>query len=314
MKFFHLIFVVPVILIGCGRQESQFAVPAGGPASFAEARQSFRTHLIRRESDSDPVPEPPPQLFRIVHYDAPPGKLAAYLTPDPHDGKKHPAIIWIFGGFGNGIGETAWEDADPDNDQSARAFREAGIVMMFPSLRGGHDKIGFKEVCLGEVDDVLAAAEYLGRQDFVDPKRIYLGGHSTGGTLVLLAAASSDRFRSVFSFGPAHTVAGYGADNLPFDTSSQQELEMRAPVRWLQSIQCPVFVFEGTEQGNLGSVQIMARLSTNPLVHFHLLQGANHFSILAPVTRLAAKKILRDGGSAPTIGITEQELQEAFSR
>ena len=68
------------------------------------------------------------------------------------------------------------------------AYRRAGIVMMYPSLRGGNDNPGRREGFLGEVDDILAAAEYLARESYVDPGRIYLGGHSTGGTLAMLAA------------------------------------------------------------------------------------------------------------------------------
>ena len=44
------------------------------------------------------------------------------------DGAKHPAIIWLIGGFSNSISGVAWSDYPPDNDQSAKAFREAGIV------------------------------------------------------------------------------------------------------------------------------------------------------------------------------------------
>ena len=40
-----------------------------------------------------------------MQYDSPVGKLAAYLSPDPNDGKRHPAIIWITGGDRNTIGE-----------------------------------------------------------------------------------------------------------------------------------------------------------------------------------------------------------------
>jgi dipeptidyl aminopeptidase/acylaminoacyl peptidase len=60
--------------------------------------------------------------------------------------------------------------------------------MMFPSLRGGNDNPGRHGGFYGEVDDVLAAHDYLSRQPYVDPKRIYPGGHSTGGTLALLTA------------------------------------------------------------------------------------------------------------------------------
>src|SRR5262245_54719905 len=34
-------------------------------------------------------------IFTLVRFDAPVGKLAAYLSPSPFDGRKHPAIIWI---------------------------------------------------------------------------------------------------------------------------------------------------------------------------------------------------------------------------
>ena len=144
---------------------------------------------------------------------------------------------------------------------------------MFPSLRGGNDNPGTKEGFLGEVDDVLAAADYLARQDSVDPKRIYLGGHSTGGTLVLLVAEATDRFRAVFSFGPASDVGYYPADFIPFDTSNPREVELRSPGRWLSSIHGPTFVFEGTEQGNLSSLQVMAQATKNPMVHFLPIKG-----------------------------------------
>jgi len=66
---------------------------------------------------------------------------------------------------------------------------------------------------LGEVDDVLDATTYLEKQPYVDSHRIYLGGHSTGGTLALLAAECSDRFRTVFSFALVEDVSVYGADS-----------------------------------------------------------------------------------------------------
>ena len=66
----------------------------------------------------------------------------------------------------------------------------------------------------------MAAADYLVRDSSVDPKRFYLGGHSTGGTLALLVAECTDRFRGVFSFGPVSDVSGYDPQYLPFDTSN----------------------------------------------------------------------------------------------
>lgn len=182
------------------------------------------------------MPEPPRALFRVEKYRSPAGDLAAYVSPSPGDGQKHSAMIWVFGGFDNSIGETAWEPASPDNDQSASAFREAGMVMMYPSFRGGNMNPGNIEAFYGEVDDLLAAAEHLAKKDYVDPNRIYLGGHSTGGTLVMLAAAATDRFRAVFAFGPVDNVYGYGDDVLPFDSLDYQELILRSPIQWVHKM------------------------------------------------------------------------------
>jgi len=58
----------------------------------------------------------------------------------------------------------------------------------------------------------------------------------------------------------------------------------------------------------------LSRASRNPLVHFHAVKGADHFSILAPVSRLVASKILRDDGVDSNIKFTENELTGALHK
>jgi acetyl esterase/lipase len=314
MKPFYFTLGIAVALIGCNRQQGTSPNnPDGKAVSLTEARKGFQTRLVRRGAAKEPVPQPPPNVFRLVRYDAPAGKLAAYLSPDPKDGKKHPAIIWITGGDCNKI-EDVWSEAPANNDQTASAFRKSGVVMMFPSLRGGNDNPGVKEGFLGEVDDVLAAADFLAKQEYVDPKRIYLGGHSTGGTLVMLVAECSDRFRAVFSFGPASNVRGYGPQYLPCDLNNRREIELRSPGSWLASIQSPTFVFEGTVQGNIGDLQEMARTSTNPKAQFFPVRGASHFSILAPTNRLIAAKVMLDDGPTCNLAFTAEEVSKPFGK
>ena len=131
----------------------------------------------------------------------------------------------------------------------------------------------------------------------------------TGGTLVMLVAASTDGFRAVFSFGPAASVSGYGPEYLPFDTANPREIELRSPGHWLHSVQCPLFVFEGTDDpSNIGSLQAMSRVSTNPLIRFLPVSGVSHFSILAPANELIAAKILRDEGIETSIAFSAEEL------
>jgi len=238
-------------------------------------------------------------VLDLIHYRSPAGSLAAYLTPLPKDGKKHPAIIWITGGDSNSIGDV-WHRADPSNDQTAAAFRDAGIVTMYPSLRGGNDNPGYREGMYGEVDDILAAADFLARQPGVDPARLYLGGHSTGGTLVLLVAEMDPRFRATFAFGPVASPEQYSPDVFPLPTSDPAEIKLRAPIYWLDSIRSPVFAIEG-EGGNADTLALLRKYNRNALLHFALVPRATHFSVLAPASRLIAQRILADTG--PKTGI-----------
>lgn len=300
-----------VLLVGCSSSPSG----SSDGETLSAARAGFTTKLMPRPGEKLPVAPAPVEIFRTIKYPAPSGALAAYITPDPGDGKKHPAIIWITGGDCNTIGDV-WSPAPPENEQSASAYRKAGIVMMFPSLRGGNDNPGQKEGLLGEVDDVLAAAKYLEQQSYVDPERIYLGGHSTGGTLVLLVSELSDRFRAVFSFGPVGDVSGYGTDAefLPFDVSDQYEVLVRSPGYWLANVQSPLWVIEGTEESNVESLRAMARASTKPYAHFVEVAGQDHFSVLAPLNELIAKKIRADVSAADHMSISTDEVQRSVGR
>lgn len=311
-----------VITIGVGGLMATATVAQAPPAAGAkprppleQARAGFVTQLKAvAEQPKQAVGRPPPQVFRQVEFASPVGNLAAYLTPDPRDKKKHPAIVWITGGDCNTIG-TVWDQAKRDNDQNATAYRKAGIVVMFPSLRGGNTNPGRKEAFLGEVDDIAAAAKYLAQIPYVDPERIYLGGHSTGGTLVLLAAEQPNPFRGIFSFGPAHAVLGYDPADLPFDTKNRNEVAVRSPILWLHSVPNPTFVFEGTIDGNLDALQRMARAPHSDRVHFHEIPGANHFSTLAPINEIIARKIVADTPARPQpVGFTDQELAKPFAR
>lgn len=266
-------------------------VYAQNSPTLLEARSGFETTLTRIQSDRGPLEPPPEALFSIVKFDTQIGKMHAYLSVAPGPGK-HPAIIWITGGFpAGGIGSDAWEPSPIDNDQSAKSYRESGVVTMYPTLRGSFGNPGHQETFYGEVNDILSALEYLSKVDYVDADRIYLGGHSTGGTLVLLVAAATDRFRGIFSFGAVSRAADYGDDLLTYSPDDERENALRSPIEFLDAIRSPTWVIEGTEGGNIDSLYEMRRETSNAKVHFEPVHGATHFDVLAPVNRLVAKKI-----------------------
>ena len=283
---------------------------AAAQTSLAQARSGFVTDFHAPRLPSAPVPVPTPGQGRLVHYPAAVGSLAGLLTAVPMDGRRHPAMIWITGGDFTSIDGSVWQAATPRDDQTARQYREAGIVTLYPSLRGGNDNPGRREGYYGEVDDVLAAADWLAAQPGIDPQRIYLGGHSTGATLVLLVAEASPRFRAVFAFGPVADPAEYRDADVPMDMTNEREMDLRRPITWLDSMRAPLFVFEGASGpvSNIRDLYKLEHATRNPDIHFEPVPGADHFSVLAPANQLIAQKVRADTGTVSNIAFSSGEL------
>jgi hypothetical protein len=259
--------------------------------SLAAERAGFVTEISVPPTGL-PMPQPPPDSFRRHDYDEARG-LAAFVTPDPGDAGRHPAILWITGGDCNSLGEF-WVDGPPENDQSASAYRKAGVVLMFATLRGGNGSLANREVFFGEVDDVRAAGEYLAKLPYVDPARVYLGGHSTGGTLALLVAEAGGPFAGVFAFGPVRSISTYptGLVHADFATLPARELKLRSPVHWLEAIEVPTYLIEGMDApGNFRDLEELCALTRNPAVHCVPVAGHDHFSVLNTVNRVLAARI-----------------------
>ncbi len=303
-----VIFMAP----GCSCSDTPTATTRA--ATLLEAREGFRTSIDVKPNLYQRS-KPPADVFRVVGYQAPKGRTAAFLTPDPDDGSRHPAIIWLTGGFpvGGASDEAFAEDPPVANDQTAAAYRHNGVIMMFPDLRGSSaDAPGRPEYLYGEVDDVLAAAKFLARKSYVDPKQIYLGGHSTGGTLALLVATTGHRFRAVFAFGPVANIRNYGEPRR-FRLPNAREFKLRSPIHHLGGIRSPTFVIEGSD-GNTRSLRLLEDKNTNDLVEFVEVPEHDHFSVLHPVNRALAEKIMRTYDDTPFVfpidEIAEDEIAD----
>jgi alpha/beta superfamily hydrolase len=300
---------------------------------LALMHQQYKTKTIAKPPATDPAPPPEPPskvLLTRVKYPAPLGDLWAYLSLDPDDRqsrakgggdptgsaggagglprgidhKKHPAVVWAHGGFEFGIDDGCFAPGPPDNDQSGAGLRTGGIIVMYPSYRGSHGASGQYEMLYGEVDDYLAAADYLRSLPYVDPERIYFAGHSTGGTLVLLAAEMTDRFRAAFAFGPADRAERYGNANASFATDSPDagtEWRVRSPITYLADIRRPTILIEGDQQpSNAAALKLIdqaARAARAPVTTV-IVPGATHFSVIAPQTAEIARRILADTDTA----------------
>ncbi len=209
---------------------------------YAKTRSQFRTKLLRKGASpqrSKAVKAPPG--VTVVEYSSGDLRLKAWVNPPSKADAKQPAVLFLHGGWA--FGEDDWEMAEP--------FRDAGFVVMTPILRGENGQKGDFTMFYDEVDDVLAAAENLAKIPGVDPARIYLSGHSAGGTLTMLAAMASDRFRAASLSGSADRIAfvrsGY-EQVTPFDQNDIREFQVRSAVAYATSFKCPTRLFYGTAE------------------------------------------------------------------
>jgi dienelactone hydrolase len=102
-----------------------------------------------------------------------------------------------------------------------------------------------------EVDDVVAAAEALAGLPEVDSGHLYIAGHSVGGTLALLAAMSSQRFRAAASLSGAPDQVAFARAwerIFPFDRNDPREFQMRSSLAFQQSFKCPVRLYIGSQE------------------------------------------------------------------
>lgn len=208
---------------------------------YAKARSQFHTHLVRHA--------PSPQKSELVQITtnateveyAPSRHLKAWITHDTPDNRKMPAVLFLHGGFAFGADD--WEMTKP--------YRDSGYVVMMPILRGENGQSGDYSMFYDEVDDVLAAAEYLAARRNVDPKHMYVAGHSVGGTLTLLAAMSTTRFRAAASFSGSPDQVAWSSSQpqlIPFNPSDIHEFQMRSPIAYATSFKCPVRILYGSQE------------------------------------------------------------------
>ncbi len=208
---------------------------------YAEARGRFRTKLLRH----GPAPQPwspvkPPEGTAEVEYPSGGLRLKAWVNHPAGAGRKRPAVLFLHGGFA----------FDVDDWAVSRPFRDAGFVVLTLMLRAENGQPGAFRLFYDELDDVLAAAEFLSRRPDVDAGRLYVAGSSAGGTLALFAAEASRRFRAAASYSASPDQAllvRHAKIELPFDKADARELQLRSPLAYAASFKCPVRIYYATQ-------------------------------------------------------------------
>jgi dipeptidyl aminopeptidase/acylaminoacyl peptidase len=151
-----------------------------------------------------------------------------------------------------------------------------------------------------DVDDCVAAAQFLVDRGDVDPARLAIAGGSAGGYTTLAALA----FRDIFAAG----VSRFGVGDLETMTEDTHKFESRyldrlvgpypamaatyrerSPVHFLDRISCPVLVMQGLDDKVVPPAQAVAivdALAANGIPHAYLaFEGEGHGFRGAPAIR-----------------------------
>ncbi|HJZ93969.1 MAG TPA: alpha/beta fold hydrolase [Gemmataceae bacterium] len=225
--------------------------------------------------------ERPPDVDELV-YRSGELRLRAWAQVPKAAGKGRPAVLFLHGGWGFDEGD--WEHTAP--------FRQAGYAVLAPMLRGENGCPGAFTMFYDEVDDVLAAADRLAQLPGVDPDRVHVAGYSAGGTLAMLAAQASGRFRAAAALdgSPDRRDFIQGREReVPFDTSDPVEFRMRSPGEFPASFKCPTRLYCSTDSD--GYVEETRRLAQAARAHGLDVEmvpvRGNHGSFRLPASRLA---------------------------
>ncbi len=244
-KFVRLPIIVCFLLFssGCGFQQDVSPGLEPQLEDFVRARSRFKTKLVRRgPSPQTGEPLRTPAGADEIEYRSGELILKAFVTPDPSDGRKHPAVLFLHGGFA--FGGDDWDMPQP--------YRDAGYIVMIPILRGENGLPGSYTMFYDEVDDVLAACAAVASLPYADSSRIFVSGHSAGGTLAMLAAMASDRFLAAASLSgsPDQKANALSQPVLAvFDQSDVREFQLRSPVAYATSFKSPVRMYFGNQEG-----------------------------------------------------------------
>jgi dipeptidyl aminopeptidase/acylaminoacyl peptidase len=257
MSLFAARFLLVLTVLPAGLQ-GQTASPSSAEAGqiqpevkiatgdYWQARQSFRTKLLTR----GPSPRPGdsavvPDGVSEVDFASGSLRLKGWLrTPSGTATRsKRPAVLFLHGGFAFGLED--WTMTQP--------YQDSGFIVMVPQLRGENGQAGVFSLFYDEVDDVLAAIEFLRGRKNVDRDRIFLAGHSVGGTLAMLAALSTNKVRAAASFSGSPDQVIYVRHGIPpefppFDRSDPREFEMRSPLAYASSFKIPTRIYLGARE------------------------------------------------------------------
>jgi dipeptidyl aminopeptidase/acylaminoacyl peptidase len=133
----------------------------------------------------------------------------------------------------------------------------------------------------------------LAKLAYVDNSRIFVCGHSSGGTLALLAGMATPVFKGIASFGgsldQAALVDGWEKQKfVPFDQSNPKEFELRSPLAYATSLKSPTRLYLGSQDSwHLAATRQLAEVARAKKldVEMVIIWGDHYTSVPEAITK-----------------------------
>ncbi|MCA9042388.1 MAG: prolyl oligopeptidase family serine peptidase [Planctomycetaceae bacterium] len=216
--------------------------PVFNRVTYQKRRAAFTSNLeYKGPSPQEYETFNTPAGVEEVVYESEGLELKAWVDRRGASEEKSPAIVYFHGGFAIALSSI---------EEACAQFREAGFVVMCPTLRGENGNPGNFELFLGEVDDAANACRWLAQQDYVDQDRIYTFGHSVGGGISTLLSLQEDLpVAYTGSSGGLYSVHTFFSwrEIVPFDWTSQSEKKIRILSGNIADMLTPHIAYIGTE-------------------------------------------------------------------
>lgn len=183
---------------------------------------------------------------------------------------------------------------DGDDWAVGQELIKEGYILFMPQLRAENGNAGDFEMFGGEVDDAVAAGVFLRGVPGVDPKRIFVMGHSVGASLAILAAQMPSPYRasaSLSGYARLTDWIDHFPRTIPFDLKNASERAIRDPFLYASSVQVPLFIY--TVETNPGAAEANRSFCTaveKTSRCRHVVIKGDHGTMIAPSIREAIKQ------------------------
>lgn len=138
------------------------------------------------------------------------------------------------------------------------------------------------------VDNVKAAIDYaLANVPNIDKNRIFIAGHSSAGTVALLASENEPRIKACIAYAPAvdlhrrYDKDVFGEIDKAYP-DFDQILTEASPITNINLINCPVFVFHADDDSKVSTAEInslISKMTVKP-TYVHVKEGEHYGSMI----------------------------------